>query len=335
MAFFYAVGNSLGGFGGILAYGLQQMNGVSGKAGWRWIFIWEGIITIIISIVGYIFLVDFPEDASKNWKFLSPDELDVVIDRVDRDRADAHLEPFSFGHYLKQGLDWKVWFFAINFGMSAVVTYSVIYFLPILLREDLGMSLAESLCLTAPVSTHPFSHHIHRPLSTSYTNAEPQKCYAFSGLLTFFESYISDKYLIRGHILLFNGCLQIIGVGLLGYSHVQGVRYFGAFLITGGSNGNTPAALTYQANNIVGQWKRAFTSATIVAAGALGGIVGSTVFRSQDSPTYRPGLYTCFTAAAIGMLSVCITSVYMFVQNRKQAKGLVVIEKTPGFRYTL
>jgi MFS family permease len=34
-AFFYLVGNSVGGFGGVLAYGLMQMEGVQGHAGWR------------------------------------------------------------------------------------------------------------------------------------------------------------------------------------------------------------------------------------------------------------------------------------------------------------
>ena len=34
------LGNSVGGFGGVLAYGLMQMDGVQGHEGWRWIFIW-------------------------------------------------------------------------------------------------------------------------------------------------------------------------------------------------------------------------------------------------------------------------------------------------------
>lgn len=82
-----------------------------------WIFIWEGIITIIIAILGYIFLVDFPEDATKTKFFLEEDEIQVMIDRVERDRADAHITPFHFWTYLGQAKDWKVWFFAANFGL--------------------------------------------------------------------------------------------------------------------------------------------------------------------------------------------------------------------------
>ena len=36
---FYLTGSMASGFGGILAYGIMQMDGDSGKAGWRWIFI--------------------------------------------------------------------------------------------------------------------------------------------------------------------------------------------------------------------------------------------------------------------------------------------------------
>ena len=79
--------------------------------------------------------------------------------------------------------------------------------------------------------------------------------------------------------------------------------------------------MTYQANNVVGQWKRAFTSANMVAFGGIGGIIGGTVFRTQDAPAYVPGLATCFTAAGATILSVTATTVYMLNQNRKQAKG--------------
>ena len=191
-ALFYLIGNRVGGFGGVLPYGLQQMDGVQGHAGWRWIFIWEGIMIIIITIFGNIFLIDFPEDAHKTWKFLKDDEIQLMIARVDADRGDAHIKRFEIWSYLAQAKDWKIWFFAGNFGLSAVVTYSISYFLPIILRETLELTVVKSQCLTAP-------------------------CYAFSFILGFADSWVSDKYKIRGHVIVFNVCLEIIGVGMLGY----------------------------------------------------------------------------------------------------------------------
>jgi hypothetical protein len=149
------------------------------------------------------------------------------------------------------------------------------------------------------------------------------------------ESWISDRFLIRGHILFFNGVLQLAGLAILGWAPQPYVRYVGAYLILAGTAANAPLCMAYQANNIVGQWKRAFSSASIVGFGTIGGVVAPFGFRDVDAPGYFPGFYMCFTAVALGMLSVLTTSTYMFIQNRKQAKGLVVIENTPGFRYTL
>ena len=99
-AFLYFIGNSVGGFGGVLAFGLQQMDGVQGHPGWAWIFVWEGVLTLFVAILGFIFLVDFPEDAHKSKLFLTDDEIQIMIDRVDRDRGDAHITPFNIWIYL-------------------------------------------------------------------------------------------------------------------------------------------------------------------------------------------------------------------------------------------
>jgi MFS family permease len=42
-ALFYLIGSMASGWGGILAYGLMQMNGLSNLSGWRWIFIVRSI----------------------------------------------------------------------------------------------------------------------------------------------------------------------------------------------------------------------------------------------------------------------------------------------------
>lgn len=77
--------------------------------------------------------------------------------------------------------------------------------------------------------------------------------------------------------------LSIVGLAVLGWVKSVAARYFGVFLVAAGANANVPATLAYQANNIRGQWKRAFCSATLVGFGALGGIAGTLIFRSASS----------------------------------------------------
>jgi MFS family permease len=106
----------------------------------------------------------------------------------------------------------------------------------------------------------------------------------------YFSAVFADRHHIRGPVIIFNAGLGLIGLPLLGFVKNNGIRYLGIFLATISANANIPAILTYQANNIRGQWKRAFCSATLVGTAGIGGIVGSTVFRDQDAPGYRPGI---------------------------------------------
>lgn len=41
---------------GLLATGIEKMDGVGGLAGWRWIFILEGLITVLFAVIAALFL---------------------------------------------------------------------------------------------------------------------------------------------------------------------------------------------------------------------------------------------------------------------------------------
>lgn len=91
------------------------MGGLAGYEAWRWIFIMEGLLTVVIGIMGYIFMVNFPEESHNSWGFLTEKERDFVIRRLNRDRADAETPSFSFRRFFRPVLDWKIWFYAICF----------------------------------------------------------------------------------------------------------------------------------------------------------------------------------------------------------------------------
>lgn len=156
----------------------------------------------------------------------------------------------------------------------------------------------------------------------------------------YITGYIGDKYKIRGPIVIFNMVLCLIGLPIMGFHKSAAVRYFGVFLTTAGANSNVPATMAYQANNIRGQWKRAFCSATLVGFGGVGGIAGGLIFRAQDAPTYHPGVYACITACLLSMVIVLLTTGIFARQNRRAARGEVVLEEceddhSGDFRYTL
>ncbi|RJE25669.1 Major Facilitator Superfamily [Aspergillus sclerotialis] len=87
--------------------------------------------------------------------------------------------------------------------------------------------------------------------------------------------------------------------------------------------------------HVRGNWRRAFCSALLIMGGGTGGIVCSLVFRSQDAPTYRPGIEASIVASALIIIIAIILMLQMYTVNKKAATGAVVLEGLPSFRYTL
>ncbi|OJJ54955.1 hypothetical protein ASPSYDRAFT_34775 [Aspergillus sydowii CBS 593.65] len=317
---FYLIGCVASALSGILAFGFSQMAPLQGLNGWQWIFIMQAVLTFIIGILCMIFVVDFPDRASKAWGFLSEKECAFVLRRLNRDRADANPEPFSLGKFLRPALDLKIWAFAFIFlsvppadsCISALTTlsYGIAYFLPIILRDNMGFSVGAAQCLVAP----PF---------------------VLAGILMVATSWVGDKYCMRAPILAFNSVVTLIGLPIMGFAESSAVRFFGVFLTTAGVNANIPACMAYQANNIRGQWTRAFASATLVAFGGIGGIAGSLVFRSQDAPDYIPGIWAVITCQLCLLVVVAALSLHFWISNRKADRGEKILEGSPDFRYTI
>jgi MFS family permease len=242
--------------------------------------------------------------------FLKPEEVDFVVANIERDRNDALPTEFNISEYLHNAADLKVWGFASLFGLCTTTSYAIAYFLPIILMYGMGFDIARAQCLVAPP-------------------------YACAGIAMYVEAFFADKYKKRGLWIIVNAGFCLVGLPLLGFTTNNGLRYFGVFLATIGANANVPCILTYQANNIRGQWKRALCSATLVGFGGVGGIIGSTVFRDVDAPKYGPGIITCMIANGLIVLITLALSFKFYRANKRVDAGGKVIEGQPGFKYTI
>ncbi|CAL8574751.1 hypothetical protein XPA_000704 [Xanthoria parietina] len=307
---FYVVGCLALAFGGILAYGLMQMDGLHGMRGWRWIFIMEGVFTCVCSFFAYFLLVDFPDKADQSWRFLNRDERDFIVRRINKDRDDAIPEKFTLARFLRPALDIKIWILAFISFLIITVTTSISVFLPIILRNGLGFTIPQSQCLIAPP-------------------------YCLAAILMVTSAYLGDRFHVRGPILIFNSLVALVGLPIMGFASSSSARYFGVFLVTAGTNANIPTALAYQANNVRGQWKRALTSALFVGCGGIGGISGGTIFRSQDAPRYIPGISAAIACNCLVVICVLGLSGYYMYANKQADRGKKVLEGSEAFRYTI
>lgn len=76
IAFFFSSATLSGAFSGLLSVAIHNMDGVGGLAGWRWIFILEGLVTVVVALLSFWVIQDYPENA----KFLSEKESMYVQD---------------------------------------------------------------------------------------------------------------------------------------------------------------------------------------------------------------------------------------------------------------
>ena len=69
-------------FGAPLSGLILQMDGYFGIAGWRWLFLLEGVPSVILGVIAYFYLTDRPQSA--HW--LSAGEQQLLLARIERER---------------------------------------------------------------------------------------------------------------------------------------------------------------------------------------------------------------------------------------------------------
>ena len=110
MGLFYSAGALSGAISGLLAYLIDKMSGIAGLEGWRWLFILEGILTVLIDASVILILPDSPAACI----FLSEREKMIVQHRLQHDTGNDHSkydldEKFQKRHIWAGLKDWKAY----------------------------------------------------------------------------------------------------------------------------------------------------------------------------------------------------------------------------------
>ncbi|OJJ54234.1 hypothetical protein ASPSYDRAFT_50273 [Aspergillus sydowii CBS 593.65] len=296
----------LNAFAAIFAYALTLLKGTHGLNGWRWIFIIEGAITVGVCAIGRFIIIDFPTKADG---FLSPEEKQFIIDRINHDRGDAEEDPLTAAKILHHLKDWKLYFWAFNLMASTLPGYAYSYFKTIILT-GMGFTGNESQLLSAPP-------------------------YILAAAVTYCSGWLTDRYQIRGPVIAVHQLLTAAGMLVTAYAKSDAARYFGVFLGVGFLQFCIPGVLAYQANNITSHSKRGVASATCLIGGGVGGIIASVTFKSDESPYYTTGIWVTFGVTMVSVLMTAIMDIYFWKKNRKARETDGQIEGMDNWYYTL
>jgi MFS family permease len=111
---FFSTASLSGAFSGILAYGIINMNGIGNRPGWAWIFILEGLFTVLFGVASFFLLPRTPAHA----RFLSEKEKAYVVAHLREDGATADTEDLDRFSWREVGQAFtlpQVWMLAIIF----------------------------------------------------------------------------------------------------------------------------------------------------------------------------------------------------------------------------
>lgn len=265
MATFFSAATLAGAFGGILARGIAEMDGVGGMEAWAWIFILEGLLSILVSFVAYWAIRDYPDsNRTLNKKyFLSEPERHEVLRHLTGGLG-AQLETESKMKYVLDAIrDWKIWMHMGIFISNFAPIYAFSLFSPTIIKT-MGYTANAAQLMSVP----------------------PYVC---ACVFTVAASYFADRVKQRGVFLL---CLQ--GIAITGFSILAGTtntsaQYAGLVLAAVGIYPQVPLDMAWNSGNIGGSMKRGTGIAMQVMGGNCGGLVASYVYLSKDGPRYIKG----------------------------------------------
>ena len=93
------------------------MDGIGGKPGWAWIFILEGLATVVAGFLSFWIIQDFPDNA----KFLSDAERTAVVRRLQSDNQHSAAGEKLKMKYIRQSLfDRKTYLAGESFSISSI-----------------------------------------------------------------------------------------------------------------------------------------------------------------------------------------------------------------------
>ncbi|KAI1137130.1 MFS general substrate transporter [Hypoxylon sp. FL0543] len=299
---FHASSAAAGMFSGYLQAGVYRgLNGVNGFAGWQWLFIMDGIISLPICIAGFFVLPDLPENTRA-----------FYLNESDRIMAKERMNQVGRAPRARLGRS----AFKRIFGRWHVYLLTILYIIFI----NIGPS----------ASINPMALWLKaKGESVERINIIPTAAAAIQLVLTVLFAIISDAIRRRASIMSMSTFLGGFAALLLAIWNIpDGLKWF-AFLLQRASVPYGPLSMSW-ANEICGAdaEERAIVIGIMNYMGyAFNAWVPLLTFPQVDSPRFRKGFI--FSTAAFGAQAI-ITAIVAYMYKRDLKRGKTRRGDAPG-----
>ncbi|KAF9377253.1 hypothetical protein CPB97_010313 [Podila verticillata] len=313
---FFSAATIAGAFGGLLAYGIAHLRGVGGLHAWQWVFILEGLPTIIMSLITFLVLPNFPDTAD----FLTEEEKELNLRRLSIDAGPATETTFSWEEVWSVFADWKVYLHTATNLLHAIAFSSLGLFIPSIVR-GFDFDPVTTQIMTAPI-------------------------YVIACIVTITMAFSSDRFSERGYHAAASEALATLGYFLLIMTRDNSTtaKYVSLVVCAAGVYSYIPIQLSWPSSNIGGQTKKGVAIAFVMSIGQIGSIVGGQLYRADDAPKYIRGNTICCILLVVNTLGNLAIKMLLRRENKRRDRLTPEqynqecitsnqTDKHPGFRY--
>ena len=294
-AMLYAGSLISGAFSGLIAAGISKgMDGVRGLGAWRWMFILEGLVTVIIAFTAYFVLPNFPHTT----KWLSEQERQMAVYRLQADVGEAETEDEQHG-----------FFHGFVLALKDPKTY-------VLLLVLLGITSSASVTNFFPtvVSTLGFNH-----INTLLLTAPP---YVLAFITASFNAWHADKTGERFLHIVLPLCVSVFAFILAASTTATAPRYAAMMLMPASFYMSFVVTLAWISNTLVRpQSKRAASLALINCLSNTTSIYASYMYNSTMGPRYTIAFSVNCVTAVMAILAALLLRIVLARLNKKLDRG--------------
>lgn len=311
---FYTAATLSGAFGGLISGGITQgLANAHGIAGWRWLFIVEGVCTVGVAAMAIFILLDYPSTSPN----LSLEERQLATIRLIADARTREAEAGNTGPKLTHRqaftaavVDYRTWYFLVLL-MLNIGSGTISYFIPTL-TKTLGYSDVTAQYMTVPI--YIVAALIANCAAIMADRVQRSHGGNASGRIPFVAAFLSL------------GCVCSIVCAAVTH-HI--VRYVMTCFVAAGIWTALPLALAWISATInTPPEKRAIVLALVNACGNLSSVYGSRIWPDNDAPDYRMGWGV--TAGFLGAATIMV--LLSPVVFRLPHKELGVVARPEGER---
>ncbi|KAF2443575.1 MFS general substrate transporter [Karstenula rhodostoma CBS 690.94] len=292
----------------LLAAGILEMRGVHRKPGWFWLFLLEGLLTVVIALVSFIYLTSSPVGTKgvlfrRGW-YTEREEV-IMVNRVLRDDPAKGLtalqEPATFKDIKEAWSDpamWGLYFLGL---VAYIPATPVTGYLSLTLKR-LGFSTFNSNMLTIPSAVLQIITMLTLAYSSDYFNERTLH-------IIFGEFWIMP--LLVALITLPDGGREWSRFTLI--TLISGYPYF------------HPLISSWISENTFDVKKRAISAATYNVIVQIGSLIGSQIYRKYDAPYYKQGNKVCVVICALALVTMVVQrQVLVYLNKKKDEKWRVM-----------